>query len=578
MKNTIYIYVVIILYFLNACMDLDRDLITALDTETVETNYGYTMTRATALYTDLPNGFFEIDGAMSASVSDEAEHTLETSEVQLFNAGSWNAYQNPDNVWSKYFKAIRNVNLFLETSDEVDLEAYRLDPTPSQQLVYTNRLAEIKRWQYEGRFLRAFYYFELIKRYGGVPIITKSSTIGDDYSGIQRHTLQECIEFITTECDDVAINLPVKYEDANLGRATQGAALALKAKVLLYAASDLWNNPSWASGYAKPLLISLPATVDRDQQWKAAADAAKAVIDLPGTDYALSSNYRNMFITNQSFLSPEVILVRRNGPSNDFEAASYSVGFDLGKSGTTPSQNIVDAYEVKVDASTAVPFDWSNSDQATNPYSSSGATARDPRMFANIIVNNSTFKGRTMEMWTGGKDGKGKELASKTGYYLKKYVDQDVNLLTGTQSVHSWHLIRLADIFLWYAEALNEYSPGNADIKHYIDKIRERPGVNMPQIAEGLSQTEMRDVIRHERFVELAFEGHRVWDLRRWMTATSVLNAPLKGVEISQSEPGVFNYSVINVEDRVFEPKMYFYPIPQQELLKMPDWIQNPLW
>lgn len=577
MKNNIYILGVIALFLLNGCEKLDREIITTIGEKDVNRLYSYTGSRATAMYTDLPGGLFEIDGAMSASTSDEAEFTLETSAVQNFNVGSWNAVSNPDNVWAKYFKAVRNVNLFLATSDSVDLEAYRLDPTPSQQIIYTTRLAEIKRWKYEGRFLRAFYYFELVKRYGGVPIITNALTLGDDYSGIQRNTLQECVSFITAECDSAAAKLPVRYPDENLGRATKGAALSLKAKVLLYEASDLWNTPTWASGFGYPELISLTAG-DRTARWKAAADAAKAVIELSGTSYALSSNYRNMFITGQSYQDNELILVRRDGSSNDFEKATYSVGFDLGKSGTTPSQNLVDAYEVKVDETTAVPFNWSNPDQAADPYATTGAIARDPRLFLNVIVNNSSYKGRVMETWTGGKDGKGKDLVSKTGYYLKKYLDENLNLLTNTQSIHSWSLIRLADVYLWYAEALNEYSPGNSDIKIYVDKIRQREGVKMPVVPSGLSQSEMRNVIRHERMVELAFEGHRVWDLRRWMQAPSVLGAPLKGVQITKTSADAFKYSVVNVENRVFEPKMYFYPIPRQELLKMPSWVQNPLW
>ncbi|MGV8096554.1 MAG: RagB/SusD family nutrient uptake outer membrane protein [Mangrovibacterium sp.] len=574
-KNKIILFGMLALLYLNACEDLDREIITTVSEEEVNTIYNYTMNRATAMYGVLPSGFSEIDGAMSASISDEAEHTLETSDVQLFNAGSWNAIYNPDNVWSKYYSAIRNVNLFLVTSDSVDLEVYRLDP--EQQQVYTGRLAEIKRWKYEGRFLRAFYYFELIKRYGGVPVITKALTLGDDYSGINRNTLQECVQFIVDECDSAAAQLPAKYADADLGRATKGAALALKAKVLLYAASDLWNNPSWAAGYAQPLLISLPSG-DRAARWKAAADAAKSVIDLPGTTYALYNNYRNLFITAQSYQNMEHILVRRHSADNSFEVANYSVGFDKGKSGTTPSQNLVDAYEIKVDATTAVPFDWNNPVHVANLYTTTGPMARDPRLFLNVIVNNSTYKGRIMEIWTGGQDGKGKTLATKTGYYLKKFLDENINLLTGTTSVHSWPLIRLADVYLWYAEALNEYSPGHTDIKSFVDKVRTRSGIGMPPVSAGLSQTEMRDVIRHERLVELAFEGHRVWDLRRWMKAPEVLGAPLRGLEITRNAPSVFTYSVIHVENRVFEPKMYFYPIPQQELLKMPSWVQNPLW
>jgi starch-binding outer membrane protein, SusD/RagB family len=577
MKKRIYILGVITFFLLNACVKLDKEIITTLAEEEVNTIYSYTMNRATALYTDLPSGFLEIDGAMMASACDEAEHTLETSDIQMFNIGSWNAMTNPDNVWAKYFKAIRNVNLFLINSDDVNLDMYMLDPTPSQQVIYQQRLEEINRWKYEGRFLRAFYYFELIKRYGGVPIIVDALELGDKTSDIKRNALDECVKFIIDECDSAALKLPVKYADNELGRATKGAAMALKAKVLLYAASDLWNDPSWAGGYSNPELISLPAG-DRTERWTAAAIAAKAVIDLPGTTYSLYNNYRNLFITAQGFQSMEHILVRRHSASNSFERANYSVGYDKGNSGTTPSQNLVDAYEIKVDGTTAIPFSWDNPDHAADPYATTGPTARDPRLFMNVIVNNTVYKGRTVELWTGGTDGKGKTLASKTGYYLKKYVDENINLLTNTTSVHSWDLIRLADVFLWYAEALNEYSPDHADIRTYINRIRQRPGVNMPPVPTGLSQAEMRNVIRHERQVELAFEGHRIWDLRRWMQSPEIMNTPLRGVNITQTETSEFTYAVIDVEERVFQSKMYYYPIPQQEMLKMPAWKQNPLW
>ncbi len=582
MKKKLYIIGLITIFVLGACEKLDREIVTSLNSEQVNTIYPYSQDRATALYTFLPYGFNDIDGAMMASASDEAEFTLETSAVQWFNAGSWNALSNPDNVWAHYFSAIRTANLFLENTDSIDLDAFRLDPTPSQQLIYQNRLAQIALWKNEARFLRAFYYFELVKRYGGVPLITTTLPLDENVQNIPRNTLKECVDFITSECDAVAPadtsikdGLPVSYGDADLGHATRGAAFALKAKALLFAASDLWNDPSWAPGYAHPELISLPSG-DRMARWKAAADAALEVINLG--QYSLASDYRNLFLGNDGFLNPEHILVTRSGPSNDFEITNYSVGYDMGHSGNTPSGNLVDAYEVKVDDNTAVPFSWSDPDMASNPYATSGATARDPRLFANVIVNNSTYKNRTVELWTGGLDGAGKALASRTGYYLKKYVDENLNLLLGNTSVHTWDLIRLADVYLWYAEALNEYSPGNTDIATYVNLIRQRPGVDMPPVSSGLSQVQMRQVIRHEREVELAFEGHRIWDLRRWMTATDVLNAQLKGVQITENAVNDFSYNVINVENRVFTTKMYFYPIPESELLKMPDWMQNPLW
>lgn len=233
----------------------------------------------------------------------------------------------------------------------------------------------------------------------------------------------------------------------------------------------------------------------------------------------------------------------------------------------------MDDYEVKINSTTAVPFDWNNPAHAAAPYAN-----RDPRLGFSILTNNTSFKGRPVESFTGGLDGLPKVRATKTGYYLLKYVDPNVNLLTGTTSVHSWALIRLAEIFLIYAEALNEAQPGHADIKTYVDKVRQRSGVAMPALPAGLTQSQMRDAIRHERRIEFAFEDHRIWDLRRWMLAPTVLNAPLKGIQITKNADLTFSYQLITVENRVFDPKMYFYPIPQNELNIGNGWVQNPLW
>lgn len=577
MKRKIYYLPCVIAFvILSACQDLDREVLTGIYKENVIHSYQYLGQMATAVYLDLPEGFLPVDGAMMASVTDEAEHTLETSNVQKFNTGAWNALDNPDDVWAKYYKGIRKANFFLQNVDSMNLDVYKLDPNPSQQLIYKQRIIEKNRWKYEVRFLRAFYYFELVKRYGGVPLITDPLSLTDNYQDIKRNSLADCIKFITSECDSAASKLPLPagYAATDLGRITKGAALSLKSRALLYAASDLYNTPSWATGYTEPELISL--TGDRMEKWKAAADAAKAVIDL--NTYTLATNYATIF-SSTSFSNSEAILVRRNTGSNSFEKANFPIGFDLGQSGTTPSQNLVDAYEVKVDATTSMSFDWSNPSHANAPYSN-----RDPRLGMSIITNGSGFKGgktvaRPVECFTGGLDGKGIVQATKTGYYLKKYVDETLDLLQNKTSTHSWILIRLSEIFLNYAEALNEYNPGNPDIKIYIDKVRARTGVNMPPLASNLSQAAMRSKIRNERRVELAFEDHRFWDVRRWMIAPEVLGTPIKGLEINRLDvKPTYTYAQITVENRVFEPKMYFYPIPQSELLKTKGWVQNPLW
>lgn len=553
-----------------ACTDyLERDIITDLSEKDVIYSYDFARSRVSAVYNVLRAGFDEIDGAMLASASDEAEHTLETSAVHRFNTGDWDAINNPDDVWGYYYKGIRIANQFLATSDSINLDHFRLDPNPAQQETYRARLAEIERWKMEVRFLRAFFFFELVKRYGGVPIVTAVHSLEDAPDEIVRHSLDSCLKFMVGECDAVAEGLPAVHASVDLGRATKGAALSLKSRILLFAASELYNNVSWVGGYANPGLIALPGG-DRLARWQAAAEAAKSVIDLTGTNYALHGDYQGLFRT---FNSPEIIFIRRAGASNSFERATYPVGYDLGQSGTTPSQNLVDAYEVKQDDNTATAFDWDNPSHAAAPYAD-----RDPRLAMSILTNNAPFKGRPVELWRGGRDGSGQERASRTGYYLLKYVDPNINLLTGTTSVHSWIFIRLAEIYLNYAEALNEYDPGNPDIVHYVNLVRARNGVNMPPLPDGMSQAEARERIRQERQVELAFEGHRHWDVRRWMIAPSTLGGALRGVNVSRAGDGQFTYFPATVENRVFHPKMYFYPLPQQELLKVPGLIQNPLW
>lgn len=564
------LYGAILLMLVNGCDSLlDREVVLSLTEDEVLTLYNHTQSRAIALYNYLPSGFRCVDGAMMASASDEAEYTIETSGVHIFNVGSWNAKNNPDGgAWWNNFRGIYLVNHFLANSDNLDLEMYRLNPDDIGHEQYQTRLDNIKRWKNEARFLRAYCYFELVKRYGGVPVITQPVEMGDAFP---RNTLDSCINFIVKECKEIAPELPPKYvELGDLGRATRGAALALKSRVLLYAASDLFNSPEkWAAGYADKDLIAVKP-LDRAERWKQAADAAKEVIDLVEAGYGLSSNYQNLF---RSYTDAEIILARRDGASNDFERANYPVGYDLGNGGNTPSLNLLDDYE----RSDGSDFDWNNKSQAANPYKD-----RDPRLALTILSNMTPFNGRPVECWTGGRDGKGVPHATKTGQYLLKYLDPQLNLLEGRTSVHTWILIRLAEIYLNYIEALNEYQPGNPDIKIYYDKIRGRDGINMPGLPDGLDQDAVRQKIRRERRIELAFEDHRLWDARRWMIAADnekgkgVFNQPLRGLEVL-NRGGVPSYTPIEVEKRTFEPKMYLYPIPQGDL-DIAGWSQNPLW
>lgn len=557
----IYFLIGVILLLVSGCEDLDQEVKTTLSADQISISYNRTITHSVGTYTTIPEGFLSIGGAMRASASDEAEHTIETSSVQQFNVGSWNEYSNPDDIWSDLYAGIRRANQYLVMADSIDWSNFILYQTPENQVIYEEQLAKINRTKFEVRLLRAYFYFELVKRYGGVPLLTEALPYNADITGINRNTLNDCIEFIVSECDAAIDELPDNYPNEDLGRVTAGVAMALKSRILLYAASDLFNDASWSGGYTNPQLISL--TGDRNAKWQRAADAAKDVIDLG--IYSLEPDYSSLFKT---FNNNEVIFTRRNRASNSFEKANYPVGYDMGESGTTPTQNLIDAYEM---ANGKAITDPESGYDPQNPYE-----ARDPRLAMTIITNNSIFKGRPVECWKGGLDGEGIPLASRTGYYLKKYVDEDLNLLIGNISVHSWHIFRLGEIYLNYAEALNEATPGHADIKTYIDLLRGR--VNMPPLPDGLNQQQMRERIRNERRVELAFEDHRIWDVRRWMIAEETLGVPVKGVEITKTDGDTFIYQVKNLENRVFQPKMYLYPIPQSELSIASNWTQNPLW
>ncbi len=576
MKKYIYVLIVFAIGAFSACQKLDREFVTTIGQKEIEQSFGNVQSLLNAIYSDIPDGTLYIGGAaMMASATDEAEFTSETNSIQSFNSGSWNAINNPDLVWGNYYRGIRKVNQFLVSTGKINLDPWKLDPSPSAQAVYNTNLASIRRWTYEARFLRAYFYFELVKRYGGVPIINNALSVEDDFSSIQRSSLNECLQFITAECDSAAAKLPLNASTApyvvanDLGRVTRLTALALKSRVLLYAASDLFNNPTWAGGYANPALISLPAG-DRTARWKAASDAAKAVIDA-GALPTLGA-YKSLFNT---FNNAEIIFTRSNAASNQFERNNSPIGFNLGQSGNTPSQDLVDAYEVRVSATSAVKFNWNDPTMAANPYAN-----RDPRLGLTIAVNNSSFgtPARNLQIFTGGLDAKPIINATKTGYYLRKYQIESLNLLNNNTGVHSWIIFRYPEIYLNYAEALNEWSPGNADIKKYVDIVRTRTGIAMPPMPTGLSQAETRERIRNEKRIEFAFEDHRFWDIRRWMQGPEFFGKPLTGVEITRNSDNTFKYKPTKVEDRTFSPKMYLYPIPQSELNIAKGLVQNPLW
>lgn len=523
--------------------------------EDMYTRYNYVQGVVWATYSYLPNGFSEL---WREAATDVAEATSEGSGAQLYNLGAWSSLINPDNVWANYFQGINQANSYLAHKGEADLEYIKTGSTETDSTNYYKAVNNVKFMEGEVLFLKAYFYFELVKRYGGVPIIEEALNYDDaaSWNNLQRNSLDECVKYIVKLCDDAAKIIPADmskfswYED---GRVTNGAIKALKAKTLLYAASPLYK----ANGTT--------AT------WEDAAAALHDVIAL-GT-YSLDKSYSNLFGAANA-KSKEIIFKRRYGSINWVEKAQFPISF-VGSNGNslTPTQNFVDQFEVLNADGSASNFDWNNSSEAANPYAN-----RDPRLDATVIYNGSKFKAVSIETFTGGNNGLPKQNASKTGYYLAKWVNPSVDLVNNTSADHTWSYIRYGDILLSYAEAmLNAYGAGS-DPKGYgmtavqaVNMVRAR--AKMPELSSSqLNQ----DRIERERMIELSFEDQRFWDVRRWEKGDKYFNAPVKRMVITKN--GSDNkYEVNNLEERSFSEKMNWYPIPKSEIIKT-GWEQNQGW
>jgi len=268
-----YIYIsaaINIAFTLSSCNGfLDREEDSFIDKTATFDSYNRTKQYLTYAYTLLPDGLNRFSReAMLASATDDAEFAIESAEIQQFNNGSWNALNNPDDVWNRYFSGISKCCTLLENTDHVNLDISRLDP--GKQVEYANSLKDIRMWRAEARFLRAYFHFELLKRYGPIPIVTSTLSINGNYENTPRPTMKEVVDFIAKECDIAADTLeltPWRNVNDAFGRATKGAALALKSRLLLYAASPLYVDFGDTNEANKPTDVAL---------WKSAAAVAKA--------------------------------------------------------------------------------------------------------------------------------------------------------------------------------------------------------------------------------------------------------------------------------------------------------------
>ncbi len=544
----------IISAFLSGCSYLDYNESSFYKENDIFSEMNRNQGFLTNIYSYLPNDLSSFsDGSIRSSATDEAEDVHYGAVSQRFNIGAWSAVSPLDDQWSHYYAGIRAANMFLEKAAGKTFDDLKYNDSYKQNMI------EYNYYSYEARFLRAFFYFELIKRYGDVPLVTKVLT-PEESNKVTRTPFSEVVTFITSECDSAAAKLPVNFTNTlnkETGRVTRGTAMALKARVLLYAASPLHNPEN---------------TTDK---WVAAAAASKALIDSAGRfGYILETNYNSAF---NNVTSKEVIFSTRESAQNYFERYNFPVGYEGGNSGTCPTQNLVDAFEMKANG---LGIDEPGSGyNPANPYA-----GRDPRLAFTILYNNASWKGLPVEVWTGGRNGAPQIEATKTGYYLKKYVIESINLDPNnlTSKIHNWVLFRYAEVLLNYAEAMNEaFGPDNASTfgmtaRAAVNLVRNRNNVKMPLFPAGMTKDAFRTKLRNERRVELAFEDHRFWDVRRWNTGNTTTD--IYGMNVEKNEDGTFTYSKKIVETRVFDEKMNLYPVPQSEIYINPALSQNPGW
>lgn len=554
------------------------------------------------IYNNIPDEFGQRNAGGDRNVglwtggSDEAEFVWGFVQANSMNIGNWDANSGfVGDFWRNYYRGIRSASFFIANIDKVTQ-----DISPQLTVQY----------KAEAKALRAMYYFYLIRLYGPV-ILLGDKVIEPDAPAesvrLARSSFDECVNYISTELEAAAVNLPVvPTNDNNYGRITKGIALAFRAQALLLAASPLYNgNVDLAALKNKDGKALVSQTTDATK-WKKAADAYSQFIKqfVPGTYDLFKKNdvngvfnpylsCRDVFLTDWN---KEVILARPESSlsSRQYEMTPYHSGKNSesrGSGGLGATQNQVDAFFTANGRSID---DAASGYQKTGytDFKAPGTTAttniynqwanREPRFYVNITYSGSiwlnTNNGNiTTEIYNNGNSGKatGGNDYTVTGYIVRKAMG------LGNWNVNNRPVIlyRLANVFLDYAEAINEAEPGNAEALKYLNLIRERAGI--PQYGSAdlpapLGLTQMREAIRKERRSELAFENVRFFDTRRWKIAEQTDNGPILGLSISKNLPDFL--TVVPFETRVFSKRHYLFPIPSNDVNSDDLMVQNPGW
>ncbi|HTI10704.1 MAG TPA: RagB/SusD family nutrient uptake outer membrane protein [Puia sp.] len=587
-KNAFFLLILVGTATIPACKKvgfLDQTVTTSLDETTTFTDSSNAMQFLNNIYSNIgfatdPRRFN--NGANSPwyagleAACDEAEgpnalnpSTPSSNGFIQFATGSVNPTVVPSDAWATPYSNIRAVNQFLKHLPIIPFNS-----------------ALKKQVAAEARFLRAWYYAMMLQHYGGVPLIGDTIYATVNHIAAKRNSYRQCVNYILSECDSAAAILPATWSGAQYGRASKGACLALKARVLLFAASPLFNNGGQAHGLGNGL-DSIVAYPDSDPgRWQLAADAAKAVIALGAFHLLVDSTskpgepgYGFQELFTQRY-NNEYILAHMMG-DNKYLESLWDVPSRGGSGGPYPYQEIVDAFPMSNGLAITDPA--SGYDPA-NPYQN-----RDPRL-GYTIIHDSTLRATfgtnqpsPVQLYLNtsvsppvAASGDAVYKGTSTGLYIFKMLDPNVINNSVGNTIRVLPLIRYAEVALNFAEATNEAVGPTSEVYQSIEAIRQRAGLRPYQLPIGLDQTGMRAVIQNERRLELAFEGFRFFDTRRWMIAEQTDNLSMHGMEVDRG-PGVV-YKPFVVRKHNFTKAMYLWPLPFSEIAKSPELLQNPLY
>lgn len=576
---------IITLFVLTSCENfLDPKLSEEVTYEVFITQPDRVRGLVTYVYRALPTSYEGSNGFLECATDDALTNKLSSTINKMVELPAyWSATNNPLNGWNGRYEDIRNLNNFFDIMKKHNIVFKKSSEADNKQFTRIT--------MGEAYFLRAYCQFDLLKNFGGkdvngkmlgFPIVTTllSTT---DVPNLARNTYSECVAQIITDIDSAMIYLPkawdktaYKYSNQdNIGRPTDVACLALKSRLLLYQAS-----PAFADGLN---------AAEKTQKWTAAAETAKQAIDSIG--FGLPRIYDVATISAKFYNDPqnaELILRKMNGTSAgdlSIETRNFLPSI-YGSGNCNPTQNLVDAFPMAngYPITDAVKSGYTEANMYVN---------RDPRFYMTILYNGATFKTTKVETFEGGKDmpGVGRatiDNSTRTGYYLRKWVSSKANLVPGstTNDLHYAAAFRQAELYLNFAEAANEAVGPTTPIKGFTAKdalaeVRKRAGIAAVGTDNYLNEMstnadDFRKLIKNERRIELSFEGHRFYDLRRWKEP---LNTTIQKIKITPTAVvGTYTYERINLLTLPFSSTKYYCPLPITELYKATNLTQNEGW